>query len=468
MDAADDNCAICEGDVGWWAVDEADEGTLSPSGSTYCGVCRPWREVVEVHVDSLLPWQRSLIRDEVLGERLRTEDFRRYGGGPRVLRRWVEILYSSSRDRPAREAIRRVIASMPDRIDEHWAEATRGLSPMLTTNRVRDIPPSPPETQVEPPPHSGAMADFFGHRVRVYRSMLEVDGELIDGGPLLLLARGLLECDRHQPRQGTAVMSLRALHHHLGRDPVDIERLIGVDEGHLRTIYDAEDDSIPWCNWDARGYMIENPAWMRRLTGIRRLRLPDSLFLCDWFSQIWHGWYGEDAANELKLACMHWMRLAQHIRDGGIPAPIRSSFKLLRSLVGEQGRINASPSGMIIEGTSGMLWMISPVPVRQHPFYMRVMDDRMHMQFWRVTARAARLRKGSRMHSVCLHPGNRRAPLGDQIATLCLGLLNDELMARRIGQISGAIRQHISAPGEARGRGCDLPYAMRDIDEHEQ
>ena len=390
-----------------------------------CHSCRPWNDADELMRQSTPAWQNYLQTNSASILREAMEWFDSAGILPNLLpadEAWAALLREvSGRDQ---------ISCPVDPLLEHDELST------LTTIRERLASRNSalfPSERAVVEHDSEVEGQFSGHHLRTNGAALIVDGVRVDRGPGLLLFRMMTE-RMGEPPAHRFLKILRLIEGDTAAEAQQLHksRRAMLRDGRFQTAgaadaprYDAQNGHThppPLCDWDCERYLlgIEVGAGGRNV-----IPLPVQPHLIEQFLTIWSGRPNMRVSDRLRALCLQWAR------DFGLQAPrVRitpheRSFGLLRSIVDANPEtIICHPNGMSIIGRLCVTWRVNPGKgVHGTPYTIRPSTH-----------------AGMVINSpICMFDGGDTLPVGDRLASVALGLLNDNVLATQFVQIAAAV-----------------------------
>jgi hypothetical protein len=392
-----------------------------------CHACRPWNDADQLIRESTPAWQGYLqsnsapILDEVL------EWFHTSGVLSHLLpsdEAWAALL----REVSGREQIRWTA----DPLEGHCESSV--LTALRERLASRNSALFPGERAVVDH-DSEVEGHFAGHHLKTAGVSLVVDGVRVDRGPGLLLFRMMTE-RKDEPAAHRFLKILRLIEGDCAAESQQLHkrRRAMLRDGRFQTAGAADAPRFdeqngysrppPLCDWDSDRYLlgIEVASGGRYV-----IPLPVHPHLIEQFLTIWSGRPNMRVSDRLRALCLQWaLNFGTEAPQVRI-TPHERSFGLLRSIVDANSEaIICQLQGMRITGALGVTWRVSPGRgVHGSPYTIRPssLDGR-------VVGPA-----------ICMYDGGPTLPLGDRLASVALGLLNDNLLARQFVQIAAAVHR---------------------------
>lgn len=397
-----------------------------------CFVCLPWKRhaVDEAHA-AKLGWELNLLRehpewieDDELYHYFSTEN--EINNRHRLSQAVSYVMKDEGLWHPSFDAgISQFIRS----IYRKWNRIVTGWGGDLFSHEVMSSPPR--EISKPGPLNSKRTFELEGTEIILTPTCVRIDGRWVRGGPTRLLIRCIIE-----PWQGEEI-------HPLDRLLYLYEKLVGSEE---QMLIEKTARLHPEILLGEKGLEIAPRMKLRKnlfsfiSSGSNnretRYRLNGNITFLERFAEIWYGEHGGETAWRLRSTCF----LAIELMVIKIPEEVikanSKSFQFLHSIVDENSRATPHPEGLQIIGKSGVKWLIKS-------------GRGVHRMKWKVSFTDL----FGKEHGVCIHTDDgRHLPLGDQITSIALTLLNDIESAKRIENISEVLTKDYPNP-----RGEPLP-----------
>jgi len=158
---------------------------------------------------------------------------------------------------------------------------------------------------------------------------------------------------------------------------------------------------------------------------VRNIRAPNIPYIRELVNRLSHGDFEMDAARRFHAALILWSSHPEREFYTCSRGPWAKSFTLVREIVNEfQSEVRVAPSGLLVEGASGNLYLISP------PFTKGWIYDGFEV---RTSSRTS----DELSAPICIHTTIQAShlPMGDIIASLILMLRDDIESAKSIGPL---------------------------------
>ena len=193
------------------------------------------------------------------------------------------------------------------------------------------------------------------------------------------------------------------------------------------------DSASTWYGFDAWTVKQEGPE--RRWCSI----IPENMVLKQVLAEILLGYHGQEPLWRLRAGAINSVVNWRCFGVAGVlEESLKNSFQFLRQIVEKSSEIKATPRGLVIKGESGAKYLLRA-------------DETHHAQSIPQTivlnAPSASSSHGSNYcYKVCISLGSIEVPLGDRIAALALGLVNDVKTARKIKPLANIVDEFLE-PG---------------------
>ena len=284
--------------------------------------------------------------------------------------------------------------------------------------------------------------------------VLRIDGHKIAYGPGNLLMRFLLE-KRNDPGGRFS----RVMQQLLGLSANDLSQRDRLPEtgsdrkweggfrlaGSVRPFLLGSEFNLPDppFDWSPEGFdlvVLDNER------NRHRMPLPKSSRAIEHFTAIWNGRDGSRLAKLLRGISFRWAMNSGIIQSDIVANPTERSFQLLRTIVDSMPYIQVDGFQISIIGTSGVEWRISAgIGVHGAPYVVRPVG---------------RTPQGNPVlfREVCVYDDAEHLPIGDRIATMALGLMNDEDTSKRVDTVRLGIQMVTRHFSESLHKSRQVPY----------
>jgi len=158
--------------------------------------------------------------------------------------------------------------------------------------------------------------------------------------------------------------------------------------------------------------------------------LPESMILRQVLAEILLGHHGQESLWRLRAGVIndtvYWRN---YLSTESWEEPRKKSFQFLRQIVEVNSEIKPTSMGLVIQGESGAKYLLKAQEFHEGVPKTTVLN----------LPKAIGI-SGYERRNVCIHMGRGcKLPLGDRIATLALGLVNDVKTAREIEQLAHVV-----------------------------
>jgi|GEM_PF-712552 len=421
---------------------------LKSSQNALCDLCAPWNDAATIRSWQKPVWQQHLLEDmpeflDDIGEKLEMGRL----PIPDNDENWRTALMAiTERDLAAQSEIHEI--TQQQMLDARNILIESG-SPLFKDGHQRLHPSS-----LENCSGIGRMA-VAQHVMVLQEDGLKIGKHLIQGGPGSLLLRVLTD--------GLGgVEGFLSLHSALtgsNKDMADEPRSriamalrgmmfmpVGSASAPMLSVRNSRNRGVhapPMCDWNSEGYLL---GLVGKNNERRVLPLPQDPRVLERFTNTWRGRHGSSAAIRLRAYCLiSGLRIGLSA-DAATITPHERSFQMLRGIVSSSDKATTNQHGILVEGTSGVLWLIRPgAGVHNAPYLIHPVRCLQPLRL---------------LTSVCLYDSGHHLPLGDRLASQTLALLNDKAVATRVYQVAAAINSANSGGGEAYGQIEDERAAM--------
>ncbi len=409
-----------------------------------CSVCSPWWPSVKSMVELTPAWQKDAEECEFSDE----------------IMRWIEENNIQPDDEGWAKVLSKIMGDTEtsELLDE-WNDRTISI---ILEDIKRVILPELPLFQsgiFRNQKIWGLSTDLrFGKvmdtEVLYDNGVLRIDGHKIAYGPGNLLMRFLLE-NRTDPggRFSRVMQQLLGLS---AKDLSQRERLPETNsnrkwEGGFRLagsvrpfLLGSEFNSPdPPFDWNPEGFdlvVLDNER------NRHRMPLPKSSRSIEAFTAIWNGRDGPILAKHLRGISFRWALNTGILQSDSIANPTERSFQLLRTIVDTMPHIEVDGFQLAIIGTSGVEWRISAgTGMHGAPYIVRPVGR-------------TPLGNAVLFREVCVYDDSEQLPIGDRIATMALGLMNDEDTAKRVDTVRQGINMVTRHFSESLHKPREVPY----------
>ena len=409
-----------------------------------CYVCSPWWPSVKSKVELTPAWQNDAEQCELSDDTMT----------------WIE----ENKIEPDDEGWAQVLSKIMDEVEplellDEWNDSTISL---ILEDIKSVILPELPLFQRGifriQTPHQLSTDLRFGKvmdtEVLYDNGILRIDGHKIAYGPGNLLMRFLLE-----NRTDAGGRFSRVMQQLLGLSAKDLTQRDKLPEtpsdrkwegsfrlaGSVRPFLLGSEfnSSDPPFDWEPEGFdlvVLDNER------NRHRMPLPKSSRAIEAFTAVWNGRDGSRLARHLRGVSFRWALNSGVIQSDSIANPTERSFQLLRTIVDNMPQIEVNGLQISIIGTSGVEWRISAgTGVHGAPYIVRPVG--------RTPNGTAVL-----FREVCVYDDAEQLPIGDRIATMALGLMNDEDTARRVDTVRQGINMVTKHFSESLHQPREVPY----------
>ena len=392
-----------------------------------CSVCGPWNDPNELLRLSMPAWQNYLEQHQkdLLGEsRKWLQGEHRIVGAIPYNAGWADLLRKITGNMH--------ITSSDIQLDEHRDyHAYLQIREIMASRKSKLFP----DLDGEEIGTDEIEVRFNGHQVRTSQSGLIVDGARVERGPGTLLFMMMLE-----RRADSVVLRFLDLLHQIegtvnnSRAKIESERREALRGGHFSLIgaVDAPQPEskrmqtipAPLCDWNHDTYLLGIEFGVR---GRYVIPLPTQPSLLERFLKIWGGRPSMLVSDRLRALTRDLAQLVGIKAEDARITPLERSFGLFRSIVdANSDTIEIIDDALFIAGRSGVTWRVKPGRGPHNVPYLiqTVANDRIALG-----------------QPVCMYD-DAKLPLGDRLASVVLGLLNDDILRVQFEQIHFAIVRH--------------------------
>ena len=409
-----------------------------------CSVCSPWWPSVKSKVELTPTWQKDAEDCKF------SED----------IMKWIKENNLQPNDRGWAEVLSKIMGKVnPSELLDEWNDATISLILEDIKNVIiPELPLFQRGTNRIQTPHQLSSELRFGKimdtEVLYDDGILRIDGHKIAFGPGNLLMRFLLE-----KRNDPAGRFSRVMQQLLGLSTMDLSQRDRLPEinfnskweggfrlaGSVRPFLLGSDFNLPDppFDWSPEGFdlvVLDNER------NRQRMKLPKSTRSIETFTAVWNGRDGPKLAKLLRGISFRWAINSGIIQTDSVANPTERSFQLLRTIVDSMPHIQVDGFQISIIGTSGVEWRISAgTGVHGAPYVVRPVGR---------TSQG----KSVLFREVCVYDDAEHLPIGDRIATMALGLMNDEDTAKRVDTVRLGIQMVTRHFSESLHKPREVPY----------
>ena len=409
-----------------------------------CSVCSPWWPSVKSKVELTPTWQKDAEDCKF------SED----------IMKWINENNLQPNDRGWAEVLSKIMGKVnPSELLDEWNDATISLILEDIKNVIiPELPLFQRGTNRIQTPHQLSSELRFGKimdtEVLYDDGILRIDGHKIAFGPGNLLMRFLLE-----KRNDPAGRFSRVMQQLLGLSTMDLSQRDRLPEinfnskweggfrlaGSVRPFLLGSDFNLPDppFDWSPEGFdlvVLDNER------NRHRMKLPKSTRSIETFTAVWNGRDGPKLAKLLRGISFRWAINSGIIQTDSVANPTERSFQLLRTIVDSMPHIQVDGFQISIIGTSGVEWRISAgTGVHGAPYVVRPVGR---------TSQG----KSVLFREVCVYDDAEHLPIGDRIATMALGLMNDEDTAKRVDTVRLGIQMVTRHFSESLHKPREVPY----------
>ena len=409
-----------------------------------CSVCSPWWPSVKSKVELTPTWQKDAEDCKF------SED----------IMKWINENNLQPNDRGWAEVLSKIMGKVnPSELLDEWNDATISLILEDIKNVIiPELPLFQRGTNRIQTPHQLSSELRFGKimdtEVLYDDGILRIDGHNIAFGPGNLLMRFLLE-----KRNDPAGRFSRVMQQLLGLSTMDLSQRDRLPEinfnskweggfrlaGSVRPFLLGSDFNLPDppFDWSPEGFdlvVLDNER------NRHRMKLPKSTRSIETFTAVWNGRDGPKLAKLLRGISFRWAINSGIIQTDSVANPTERSFQLLRTIVDSMPHIQVDGFQISIIGTSGVEWRISAgTGVHGAPYVVRPVGR---------TSQG----KSVLFREVCVYDDAEHLPIGDRIATMALGLMNDEDTAKRVDTVRLGIQMVTRHFSESLHKPREVPY----------
>ena len=391
-----------------------------------CSVCRPWNNPTEILRLSMPAWQNYLehYNEELL----------------RDTRQWLlsehRITGSIPYDAGWAELLRKITGNYQIHCSDTYLEDHRDYNEYLKIRRILSNRKSKlfPNLDVEECGDCEIEVQFNGHQVRTSGTGMIVDGARVEQGPGTLLFMMMLEKRAESPVrrfldifehiEGTRKVTNTSIE----RDRREALRgglfsLVGSSDAPQPESKRMKAVPAPLCDWNHDTYVLG----IEFGTGGRHvIPLPTQPHLLEKFLTIWNGRPSMHASDRLQALSRHLARMVGIKAEDARITPLERSFSLFRSIIDANTEsIKIIDGSFFVIGNSGVTWRVKP-------------GDGAHGSPYLIQTSHAGV---SFSPPICMYD-DAKLPLGDRLASVVLGLLNDNILRTQYEQIHYAIIHH--------------------------
>ncbi len=402
------------------------EPLLETEDRILCSVCGPWNNPNELLRLSVPAWQNYLERHQKelvreTKEWLRIEN-RIIGAIPYDVG-WAELL-------------RKVSGNYQISCSDTYIEDHRDYEEYLKIREVLISRKSKmfPNLNADECDNEDIEVIFNGHKVRTSGTGLIVDGAKVSQGPGTLLFMMMLE-KRAESVVRRFLDILEQIEGKIKITETSIQRdrrealrgglfsLIGSSDAPQPESKRMKEIPAPLCDWSHDTYLLGID-----IEGLGRhvIPLPTQPHLLEKFLTIWNGRPSMHASDRLQAISRHLAKMVGIKAEDARITPLERSFSLFRSVIDANREfIEIINGAFFVKGRSGTTWRVKP-------------GNGAHGSPYLIQTSNAGISFGQ---PVCMYD-DAQLPLGDRLASVVLGLLNDNILRTQYEQIHYAIIRH--------------------------
>ncbi|HJM87208.1 MAG TPA: hypothetical protein QF433_03205 [Candidatus Thalassarchaeaceae archaeon] len=392
-----------------------------------CTVCSPWNDPNELIRLSMPAWQNYLQQhqqDLIDESRKWLQGEHRIVGAIPYNAGWAELL---------RQITGNMQISCSDvQLDEHRDYPAYLQIREIMAGRKSNLFPN---LEGQDSGKGEIEVQFNGHQIRTSRLGLIVDGARVERGPGTLLFMMMLE-----RRADSVVLRFLDLLHQIegtvnsSRAEIETDRREALRGGHFSLVGAADAPQpeskrmntipAPLCDWSHDTYLLGTEFGAR---GRFVMPLPTQPSLLERFLRIWGGRPSMLVSDRLRALTRNLTKLIGIKAEDARITPLERSFSLFRSIVdANSDKIKKLDGALFIDGPSGVTWRVKPGRGAHNVPYLIQTTSKNRIAFGQP---------------VCMYDDSN-LPLGDRLASVVLGLLNDNILRTQFEQIHFAILMH--------------------------
>ena len=402
------------------------EPLLKNNDRILCSVCRPWNNPNELLRLSMPAWQNYLEQHqkELMRETrewLRIEQ--RIIGAIPYAAGWAELL-------------RKISGNDQIYCSNIYIEDHRDYEEYL---KIREVLVSR-KSKMFPGLEADVCGDaeievrFNGHNIRTSGTAMIVDGARVSQGPGTLLFMMMLEkraesvvrrfLDIFEQIEGNTKITKTTIERNR-REALrgGLFSLIGSSDAPQPESKRMKAVPAPLCDWSHDTYLLGIEIEGR---GRHVIPLPTQPDLLEKFLTIWNGRPSMYASDRLQALSRHLAIMIGIEAEDARITPLERSFSLLRSVIDTNSEFIEIINGeFFVKGRSGVTWRVKP-------------GEGAHGSPYLIQTSNAGFSFGQ---PICMYD-DAKLPLGDRLASVVLGLLNDNILRTQYEQIHYAIIRH--------------------------